>query len=79
MKTTVNLPDETLQRAKIFAAKNSTTLKEVITEALEKHLTEPDRNQERQRKTHLKRLLKQMQASNSTPMKPLTREEIYDR
>jgi len=34
---------------------------------------------EQERKKTLERLLKAMQASNTQPMVPLSREEIYDR
>jgi len=38
-----------------------------------------DQVKENERKKTLKRLLKAMRASNTEPMQPLTREEIYDR
>ena len=79
MKTTIELPDETLRRAKVFAAERDTTLKELITDALERFLETPSRSRERTRKAALKRLLAEMQASNAGPMKPLTRDQIHDR
>ena len=38
MKTTVELPDELLREAKASAARDGTSLKEVLTTALRKHL-----------------------------------------
>ena len=79
MKTTIDLPDETLKRAKIFAAERETTLKDVMTHALEQFMSTPPESEEKARQKKLKRLLKGMQAANEVPMQPLTREEIYDR
>jgi hypothetical protein len=39
----------------------------------------PEPDDEKQRKAALKRLLEAMRASNTEPMVPLKREEIYDR
>lgn len=79
MKTTIELPDETFRRAKVAAAERHTTLKEIITSALERYLETPSLAQEQQRQADLKRLLGQMQASNSEAIKPLKREEVHDR
>jgi len=38
MKTTIELPDHLLRRAKILAVEQGLTLKEVMTEALQAHL-----------------------------------------
>jgi predicted transcriptional regulator len=79
MKTTIELPDATFRKAKVIAAERHTTLKEIVTQALESFLRTPPRAEEKARKATLKRLLKEMQATNSEPMKPLTREQIHDR
>lgn len=79
MKTTIELPDEIFRKAKVAAAEQHTTLKELITQALENHLGKPSPSEEKKRQTALKRLLKQMQATNTEPMRPLKREEIHDR
>ena len=79
MKTTIDLPDETLKRAKVYAAEQQTTLKNLMTHALENFMSSPPPSEEKTRKTKLKRLIKEMQAANSEPMQPLTREELYDR
>lgn len=79
MKTTIELPDETFRKAKIAAAERQSTLKEVITQALETYLAKPSPAEEKQRQSDLKRLLQQMQASNTEAMEPLDREEIHAR
>jgi hypothetical protein len=43
MKTTIELPDELLREAKAAAARQGTSLKEVLTAALRSHLTRPAR------------------------------------
>ena len=80
MKTTIDFPDELLHRAKIVAAQRRTTLRELVVKGLEAVTSDRD-NQEKdnERKKTFKRLLKAMRASNTEPMVPLTREEIYDR
>jgi hypothetical protein len=79
MKTTIDLPDEVLIKAKVIAAERRTTLRELVVEGL-RHVTEtPPEAEQAKRKAAFKRLLKAMQASNTEPMVPLKREEIYDR
>ncbi len=79
MKTTVDIPDELLHRAKIVAAQRKTTLKELVYQGLDYVLQRPVIDSEAERRAHLKRLLQAMQASNTESMVPLRREEIYDR
>jgi len=80
MKTTIDLPDELLLRAKMLAAERRTTLRELVVKGLETVTSEAsDEVRERERRRKMKQLLKAMQASNTEPMVPLTREEIYDR
>jgi hypothetical protein len=79
MKTTIDLPDDVLVRAKIFAAERRTTLRELVVEGLKRVTEFPAEVEKGQRKAAFERLLKAMQASNTEPMVPLTREEIYDR
>jgi len=79
MKTTIDLPDEILHQAKIFAAQRKTTLKELVVQGLI-HVTRSDpQDEEQKRKKALQRLVTGLKASNSAPMVPLKREEIYDR
>lgn len=77
MKTTIDLPDDIFLKAKVFAAEQRTTLKEVLVQALQRFMQTPPETEEKQRKATMKKLLKAMQASNTEPMVPLTREEIY--
>lgn len=80
MKTTIDLPDELLHRAKITAAQRKTTLRALVVCGLESVTSEAaDDTREKERSKTLKRLLKAMRASNTEPMTPLTREEIHDR
>lgn len=79
MKTTIDLPDELLHRAKIVAAQRKTTLKELVFQGLDYVIQHPHRDPEAERRAHIERLLQQMQATNVQPMTPLTREEIHDR
>jgi hypothetical protein len=82
MKTTIDFPDDLLYRAKIAAAERRTSLRELVIHGLESMISggsDENASKERERKKTLKRLLKSMQASNTEPMVPLTREEIYER
>jgi hypothetical protein len=77
MKTTIDLPDDIFLKAKVFAAEQRITLKEVLVQALQRFMQTPPEAEEKKRKAAMKKLLKAMQASNTEPMVPLTRDEIY--
>ena len=77
MKTTIELPDDIFLKAKLLAAARHTSLKDLFTQALQRFMQAPPEAEEKQRQEALKKLLKAMQASNTEPMVPLTREEIY--
>jgi len=79
MKTTIDLPDEVLVKAKVFAAEQRTTLRDLVVRGLKLVTEAPGPDDEKQRKAAIKRLLEAMRASNTEPMVPLKREEIYDR
>jgi predicted transcriptional regulator len=79
MKTTIELPDDLFLKAKILAAERRVTLKDIMVQALNLFTQSAPEAQEKKRKVALKRLLKGMKASNTQPMTPLKREEIYDR
>ncbi len=79
MKTTIELPDDLFLKVKVLAAERSTTLKDIMVQALQMFIRSPTDMDEKKRKAVVKRLLKAMQASNTDPMVPLKREEIYDR
>lgn len=79
MKTTIDIPEDLFLKAKVLAAERRTTLKEIMVQALNRFTQTPTESEEKKRKAALKRLLKDMKASNTLPMKLLKREEIYDR
>jgi hypothetical protein len=79
MKTTIDLPEDVLIKAKVFAAERRTTLRELVVEGLKRVTETPPEAEQAKRKAAFKQLLKAMQASNTEPMVPLKREEIYDR
>lgn len=79
MKTTIDVPEDVLVKAKILAAERRTTLRELVVEGLRRVTETPPEAEQAKRKATFKRLLKAMQASNTEPMVPLRREEIYDR
>ena len=73
MKTTIDLPDEILERTKIAAAKRRTTIKKLVIEGLENVLREePDTNAT---SSALARLRSGYHLGN----KPLTREQSHAR
>lgn len=79
MKTTIDIPEDLFLKVKVLAAERRTTLKEIMVQALNRFTQMPTESEEKKRKATLKRLLKDMKASNTLPMKLLKREEIYDR
>lgn len=79
MKTTIDIPEDLFLKVKVLAAERRITLKEIMVQALSRFTQTPTESEEKKRKAALKRLLKDMKASNTLPMKLLKREEIYDR
>lgn len=79
MKTTIDVPEEVLVKAKVFAAARRTTLRALVVQGLKQVMDGPLADEEKQRKAAIQRLLKGMQSGNTEPMVPLKREEIYDR
>lgn len=79
VKTTIDLPDDLLVIAKVCAAQRRTTLRELVVEGLRRVTESPTEAEVQERQREIHRLLEAMQASNSEPMIPLNREEIYDR
>ncbi len=79
MKTTIDLPEEILVRAKMVAAERRTTLRDLVIEGLKRVTENPPEAEMASRKETFKRLLKALQTKNTEPMVPLKREEIYDR
>ena len=79
MKTTIDLPEEILHRAKIVAAQRQTILKELVISGLAHALANSDDQAEILRRERVEHLVSILQATNSEPMRPLSREEIHDR
>ena len=79
VKTTIDLPDDVFLKTKILAAERRTTFKDLVIQGLNLLTQAPPEFADIKRKAVLKRLLKNMQASNTEAMVPLKREEIYDR
>ncbi|MGF1657678.1 MAG: hypothetical protein ACFCU3_11960 [Verrucomicrobiales bacterium] len=79
MKTTIDFPDDLLQKAKIAAVQRKTTLRELVVQGVAYIIShpEPAPDAESERKRTIKRLLLAMKAESTEPMVPLTREEIY--
>ena len=73
MKTTIELPDELLHRAKVVAAQRQTTLKELITAGLEVVLRS-DRDEVR----HLA-ALERLQRGLRLGARPLSRKQVHER
>jgi hypothetical protein len=79
MKTTIDLPEDVLVKAKVIAAERRTTLRELVVEGLKRVTQTPPEAEQAKRKAAFKRLLKAMRASNTEPMTPMKREEIHER
>lgn len=79
MKTTIDLPDEILHRAKVMAAQRKTTLKAMVLEGLTFSLSGAVLAPESMKQQKADRLLAALRSGNTKPMRPLTRDEIYDR
>jgi hypothetical protein len=79
MRTTIDVPDDLLHRAKVVAAQRKQTLRELVLQGLDYVTRHPVADPEIERSARGKKLLAALQASNTEPMVPLTREEIYDR
>ena len=73
MKTTIDLPDEILHRAKIVAAQRKTTLKDLVVAGLTHTLAASADHEETQRRESAERFISALQANNSEPMHPLSR------
>lgn len=78
MKTTVDLPDDLLYRAKVVAAQRKTTLKELVITGLDQVLRRGG-SSESEREKRARKILTALHANNTEPMVALSRDEIYDR
>lgn len=73
MKTTIDLPDDVLHRAKVVAAQRRTTLKELFLSGLELVMKSDDDTSARQ--AALARLRQGLDLGGQ----PLTRDEVHER
>ena len=81
VKTTIDIPESLLRKAKVHAAEHQTTLKELVVKGL-LAVTDgsvADAEAEELRQQRVRTLLAKLTASNVEPMTPLGREEIYER
>lgn len=80
MKTTIDLPDEILHRAKIVAAQRKTTLKELVISGLSYALDHPPASEDPNLRERAGRLIAALsKGRNIEPVGPLNRDELYDR
>ncbi len=75
MKTTIDLPDDILHRAKVVAAQRKTTLKKLVIHSLISELESPRRNMD-DTEAFVSALSR---GSNTEPVGKVHRHEIYDR
>jgi len=80
MKTTIDLPDELLHRAKITAAKRKTTVKALVVKGLEYATRNDVSDAASERKERAARLIEALAGVSITePIGKFNRDEIYDR
>lgn len=80
MKTTIDLPDDLLHRAKIAAAQRKTTLKELVVQGLEHATRIPLQDADSERKERAAKLIAVLsRGRNTDPVGHLNRDEIYNR
>jgi NADH dehydrogenase/NADH:ubiquinone oxidoreductase subunit G len=79
MKTTIDLPDELLQRAEATAVQGKTTVKDLLIRGLNHAIDSTAESEELNRGERAERLLAALQGRNTEPVGPLRREELYDR
>jgi predicted exporter len=80
MKTTIDLPEEILHRAKIVAAQRKTTLKELVISGLTHALDTLPSDQESGRRERAARLIETLsKGRNKEAIGRLNRDELHDR
>ena len=80
MKTTIDLPEELLHRAKISAAQRKTTLRELVVQGLEYAMSHSCPDPESARKERAKQLIEALSGIRITePVGTFNREEVHDR
>jgi hypothetical protein len=79
MRTTLEIFDDILRKAKLQAVQEGVALKDVVTPALRRELA-PGSASAALRKARAERLLQKLdQAGNTRPVGRLNRKELYDR
>ena len=79
MRTTLEISDDILRKAKLQAVQEGVALKDVVTRAPRRELT-PGSVSAALRKARAERLFQKLdKADNSRPVGRLNRKEIYDR
>ncbi len=79
MKTTIDLPENLVRRAKVQAAETGTTLKELVVKGLAMVTGEESVNKEEARRDRIKKMLSEFRFENTESIEPLSREECHDR
>ncbi|MGC3991859.1 MAG: hypothetical protein QM796_19625 [Chthoniobacteraceae bacterium] len=80
MKTTIDLPDDILRRAKVTAIQRNITLKELVIQGLELASRQSGHDREKQRQARATKLIAALaKGRNTKTIGRFNREEIYDR
>lgn len=80
MKTTIDLPEHILHRAKMVALQRKITLRELVLQGLEYATRQPAQDAEAERKARAATLIAALsRGRNTEPVGRLDRDEIYDR
>ena len=80
MKTTIDLPEDILYRAKIVAVQRRTTLKDLVIQGLEFATRQPAQDAEGERKARAQKLLAALSKIQiAEPVGRFNRDEVYDR
>lgn len=80
MKTTIDLPEDILHRAKIVAVRRKTTLKDLVIQGLEFAIRQPAQDADGERRARARKLLAALSEIQITePIGRFNRDEAYDR
>ncbi|WFB35220.1 hypothetical protein P3T73_13725 [Kiritimatiellota bacterium B12222] len=78
MKTTIDLPESFYHRVKVTAAQRKISIKEMVMRGLEYELAHPEAEVVVKENPVAMKFLQGIQAENTEPVQPLTRDEIYE-
>lgn len=79
MKTTIDVPDDLLHRAKVVAAQRRTTLRELVVKGLDRAIQEQSDPAAESRKNRFALIAALSQVKLTEPIGKFNRDEIYDR